>query len=190
MIEEASVPTDDRANVDATDVDPAGVASLVNAIFEDRIPVIRRLGIRIVEARDGFVAGEATLAGNLNHQDSMYAGTLFGLGEALGAVVVAANFDLSRFTATVKDLHIRYRRPAMTDVRAEASLDANEIARIRREADNAGKAEFVLDAELTDTAGVVVATTHGTYQVRKLQVLSTSTDSKAAQERMLAPPDR
>jgi hypothetical protein len=60
VIEEASVPTDDRANVDATDVDPAGVASLVNAIFEDRIPVIRRLGIRIVEARDGFVAGEAT----------------------------------------------------------------------------------------------------------------------------------
>lgn len=122
----------------------------------------------MVESRDGFVAGEATLAGNLNYQDSMYAGTLFGLGEALGAVVFAANFDVGRFTATVKDVQIRFRRPAMTDVRAEASLDANEIARVTREADSAGKAEFVLDAELTDTAGVVVATTHGTYHVRKL----------------------
>ncbi len=54
----------------------------------------------------------------------------------------------------------------MTDVRAEASLDATTIARIKLKADAAGKTEFLLDAELTDTAGVVVATTHGTYQVR------------------------
>jgi acyl-coenzyme A thioesterase PaaI-like protein len=130
--------------------------------------VIHRLGIRIVEVRDGFIAGTAPLAGNLNYQGSMYAGTLFGLGEALGAVVFAANFDLSRFTATMKKVQIRYRRPATTDVRAEASLDASTVARIKRDADAAGKAEFVLDAELSDTAGVVVATTHGTYQVRRL----------------------
>ena len=65
-----------------------------------------------MEVREGFIVGEAPLAGNLNHQGSMYAGTLFGLGEALGAVVFAANFDLSRFTATVKDVQIRYRRPS------------------------------------------------------------------------------
>jgi thioesterase domain-containing protein len=159
------VPTNGNANADA---DPAGLVSLVNAMFEDRIPVIHRLGIRIVEARNGFIAGTAPLAGNLNYQGSMYAGTLFGLGEALGAVVVAANFDLSRFTATVKDVYIRYRRPAMTDIRAETSVDADTVARIKQEAETVGKAEFVLDAELTDTAGVVVATTHGTYQVRRL----------------------
>jgi len=162
------VPMNEKPKAHATDLDPAGVANLVNAMFEDRIPVIHRLGIRIVEVRDGLIVGTAPLAGNLNYQGSMYAGTLFGLGEALGAVVFAANFDLSRFTATVKDVQIRYRRPAMTDVRAEASLDASTVARLKREADNAGKAEFVLDAELTDTAGVLVATTHGTYQVRRL----------------------
>jgi hypothetical protein len=31
-----------------------------------------------------------------------------------------------------------------------------------------GEVEFVLNAELTDTAGVVVATTHGTDQVSRL----------------------
>jgi len=162
------VPTNENAKTDATDADPAGLVSLVNAMFESRIPVIHRLGIRIVEVRDGLIVGAAPLAGNLNCQGSMYAGTLFGLGEALGAVVFAANFDLGRFTATVKDVQIRFRRPAMTDVRAEASLDASTVARLKREADNDGKAEFVLDAQLTDAAGVVVATTHGTYQVRKL----------------------
>jgi Domain of unknown function (DUF4442) len=98
----------------------------------------------------------------------MYAGTLFGLGEALGAGVFIANFDLQRFTATVKDIQIRYRRPTMTDVRAETSLDAGTIARIKRESDDLGKTEFVLDAELTDSGGTVVATTQGTYQVRAI----------------------
>ena len=55
-------------SAEATDVDSAGVARLVNAMFEDRIPVIHRLGIRIVEVRDGFIAGAAPLAGNLNYR--------------------------------------------------------------------------------------------------------------------------
>jgi hypothetical protein len=42
------VSTNESASADATDVDSAGVARLVNAIFEDRIPVIHRLGIRRV----------------------------------------------------------------------------------------------------------------------------------------------
>jgi hypothetical protein len=50
----------------------------------------------------------------------------------------------------------------------EASLDAGTVAWLKREADDVGDFEFVLNAELTDTAGVVVATTHGTYQVRRL----------------------
>jgi len=162
------VPTNDIPKTTATDVDPAGLASSVNALFESRIPAMYRLGIRIVELREEFVAGVAPLAGNLNYQGSMYAGTLFGLGEALGGGVFFANFDLGRFTGTVKDMQIRYRRPAMTDVRAETSLDTTTIARIKREAETVGKTEFVLDAELTNTEGLVVAITHGTYQVRAI----------------------
>jgi len=162
------VPTNDIPKTTAADVDPAGLASSVNALFESRIPAMYRLGIRIVELREGFVAGVAPLAGNLNYQGSMYAGTLFGPGEALGRGVFFANFDLGRFTGTVKDMQIRYRRPAMTDVRAETSLDTTTIARIKRAAETVGKTEFVLDAELTNTEGLVVAITHGTYQVRAI----------------------
>jgi hypothetical protein len=53
------------------------------------------------ELREGFVAGTAPLAGNPNYQGSMHAGTLFGLGEALGAGVFISSFELSLFTATV-----------------------------------------------------------------------------------------
>lgn len=160
------MPTNGRANAGATDVVPTGLVSRLNAVIETRIPVMHRLGIRILELWEGFVAATAPLTGNRNHADTMYAGTLFDLGEVLGGGVFFASFDLSRFTATVKDVQIRYRRPATTDVRAEASLDPPTITRIKREADTAGKTEFALDAQLTDTAGVVVATTHVVYQIR------------------------
>ena len=68
------MPTNESANADATDVDSAGLASAVNALFEHRIPVMHRLGIRIVELREGLVSGAAPLEGNLNYQGSMYAG--------------------------------------------------------------------------------------------------------------------
>lgn len=73
--------------------DQPDLVNELNALFENRIPAMYRLGIRIVELREGFVAGTAPLAGNLNYQGSMYAGTLFGLGEALGAGVFISSFD-------------------------------------------------------------------------------------------------
>ena len=147
----------------APDIDLIGLA---NTVIEHSIPAMHSLGIRVVELRPGYAASTAPLAGNGNHLGSMYAGTLFGLAEMLGGALFAASFDIQRFVPTVKDVQIRYRRPATTDVRAEASLDADTITRLRLEADQHGKAEFELDATITDTAGVVVASTRGVYQIR------------------------
>lgn len=52
-------------------------------------------------------------------------------------------------------------------VLAMATFDL-EGERVRRDALATGKGEYVLDATLTDAAGEVVATTTGTYQVRRL----------------------
>jgi acyl-coenzyme A thioesterase PaaI-like protein len=72
------------------DSDPPDLVNTLNTLFKSRIPAMHRLGIRIVEVREDFVAGTAPLVGNLNYQSSMHAGTLFGLGEALGAGVFIA----------------------------------------------------------------------------------------------------
>jgi len=68
----------------------------------------------------------------------------------------------------VKESTIRFRRPALGVVRATAELSEDEVARVRTEALETGKGEFVLEATLTDAQGEVVATTVGTYQVRRL----------------------
>jgi acyl-coenzyme A thioesterase PaaI-like protein len=47
-------------------------------------------------------------------------------------------------------------------------LTPDEVERIRAQAVEQGKAEYVLTTEVTDENGTVVASTTGTYQVRKM----------------------
>ena len=57
--------------------------------------------------------------------------------------------------------------PHLSATRSEAGSNRrDEVARIRRDALAHGKAEFVLEATLTDAHGEVVSTTVGTYQLR------------------------
>lgn len=150
----------------AADLD---LVSLFNGVIEQAVPAMHGLGIRVAELSPGHVVATAPLAGNSNHLGTLYAGTLFGLGEMLGGALFASGFDVERFYPTVKDVQIRFLRPARSDVRAEAWLSDAEMDRLRVESERNGKAEFVLEATITDADGKVVATTLGTYQIRRNQ---------------------
>jgi acyl-CoA thioesterase FadM len=76
-------------------------------------------------------------------------------------------FDVERFYPVLKDMTIRFRRPAFTDVTVEVSLAAAEAERIAAEAETHGKAEFVLKTAVRDADDRVVAETEGVYQLRK-----------------------
>ena len=151
-----------------TTTDEPPYAEMINAGLESMLPPAHRMGITITEARVGFAAAEVPVDGNTNHIGTMYAGTLFAVAEILGGAISLASFDAGQFYPTVKDVQIRFRRPARSAVRAVTALDEASIARIQAEAEAVGKAEFVLDAELTDEEGTVVANSHGVYQLRRL----------------------
>ncbi|WP_433657469.1 PaaI family thioesterase [Nocardia sp. CA-128927] len=141
-------------------------AEIVNAGLEFTIPIAHGMGVRAAEVRPGFAATMVPIEGNGNHFGVMYAGVLFTVAEILGGAIAVATFDNSEFYPLVKDLHVYFRKPAKTDVRAEASLPADEIARIAEEAAAKGKSDFTLRAVVTDADGVVVAETEGLYQLR------------------------
>lgn len=143
-------------------------AEIVNGALEFTIPVAHRMGVTAVDVRPGFAATTVPIEGNGNHFGAMYAGVLFTVAEILGGAIAIATFDNSEFYPLVKDLHVFFRKPAKTDVRAEASLPADEIARIAEEAASKGKSNFTVRAVVTDTEGVVVAETEGLYQLRAL----------------------
>jgi len=131
------------------------------------IPILGQMGLRITDAGRGRAAATLPAEPNRNHFGSTYAGSLFSVAEMLGGVIGLNTFQLEGFVPLVKSVEVRFLRPASTEVTAETSLSDDEIARIESEALANGKAEFVLEATVTDAGGVVVATTTGHYQLRR-----------------------
>ena len=132
------------------------------------VPILGAMGIRIIEASPGRAVAELPPEPNVNHFGVTYAGSLFSLAEMLGGVLSLASFELDGMVPIVKDAVIRFRRPAVGVIRAEVSLSHDEITRVQEDARTTGKGEFTLEAVLTDARGEVVATTAGTYQIRRL----------------------
>ncbi|MFR9751358.1 YiiD C-terminal domain-containing protein [Nocardia sp. 004] len=148
------------------DVETPPFKDIFNGALETTVPIAHKMGVQAVQVRPGFAATSVPAEGNGNHFGVMYAGVLFTVAEVLGGALAIASFDLSLFYPLVKDLRIGFRKPAKTEVRAEATLSEEEIARITAEASANGKADFVLRAVVTDAEGVVVAETEGLYQLR------------------------
>jgi acyl-coenzyme A thioesterase PaaI-like protein len=132
----------------------------------DSVEGIKRTGIRAVAARDRYARMVMPLAGNVNHVGMMYAGSLFTLGEIAGGAIHTVSVDLTRLFPIVKEVRIRFRRPAVTDVTMEVALSEEEASRIQAEALEKGKADFALDLEIEDANGEVVSTVGGTWQSR------------------------
>ena len=141
----------------------------MNAAIESTIPIAHTMGVKVVEARPGFAATTVPAEGNGNHFGVIYAGVLFTVAEVLGGIIPLISFDNSKYFPLVKDLDIRFVAMAKSNVRAEASLDDETIARVEAEAAERGKADFTLDAVVTDADGQTVATTRGLYQLRAVR---------------------
>ena len=129
---------------------------------------IKRTGIQVLEFRENYAKALMPLLGNINHVGMMYAGSLFTLGEISGGLIHIAAFDVEKYFPIVKDVSIRFRRPALTDVTMEVSLTPERVAEIQAEADQTGKADYQLDLELKDGNGESVSLVTGTWQIRRL----------------------
>jgi thioesterase domain-containing protein len=142
-------------------------AEIARQFTEDKITFVKRMNLKAEVLEPGFVRLRVPLAGNENHIGSMYAGALFTLAEIPGGALFLTSFDASKFYPIVKEMNLRFRRPATGDIVVEARLSAEEIERLQTEAQANGKAEYVLELQLTDGSGEVVALSRGIYQLRK-----------------------
>jgi acyl-coenzyme A thioesterase PaaI-like protein len=135
---------------------------------ESGIEGIRRTGLKVLALRDRYVKLLMPLQGNINHVGIMYAGSLFTIGEVVGGAIFGASFNMGQYYPLVKEVHIRFRRPALTDITLEAELGEGQVALILDEMEAKGKADFTLDLELRDANQEVVSTVQGTWQGRKM----------------------
>jgi thioesterase domain-containing protein len=152
---------------------PSAMAMSSEAITEfiqGAVPFVQRMGLRVEELRPGYVKLMTPLAGNENHIGSVYAGALFTLAEIPGGALFLTLFDVKVFYPVVKEMTIQFLRPARSDVTITLSLPEAEVQRIRTDAEQHGKAEFILEGDIRDSAGEKVARTRGVYQVRKIGI--------------------
>lgn len=141
-------------------------AELIRQLTEEQIAFVQRSGLKAELLEPRHVRLRMPLAGNQNHIGSMYAGALFTLAEIPGGALFLTSFDAQRFYPLVKEMNLRFRRPATGDIRVEARLAAEEIQRLQQQASEQGKADYLLQLQLTDDSGEVVAESRGLYQLR------------------------
>ncbi|WP_322979838.1 YiiD C-terminal domain-containing protein [Pseudomonas sp. C11] len=139
---------------------------IARQLTEEQIAFVKRSGLKAETLEPGFVRLCMPLAGNQNHIGSMYAGALFTLAEIPGGALFLTSFDVQRFYPVIKEMNLRFRRPATGDICVEARLSDEEIERLQREATLHGKAEYLLELQLTDATGECVAESRGCYQLR------------------------
>lgn len=139
---------------------------LVRQLTEAQIAFVQRSGLKAEVLEVGHVRLLMPLAGNQNHIGSMYAGALFTLAEIPGGALFLTSFDAQRFYPIIKEMNLRFRRPATGDIRVEARFTTEEIQQLQKHAAELGKAEYVLQLQLIDESGEVVAESRGLYQLR------------------------
>lgn len=139
---------------------------MMNGALESTIPAAHRMGVQVVAAERGYAAATVPVEGNGNHFGVIYAGVQFTVAEILGGVIALSSFDPAKYFPLVKNLDISFVGAAKSQLRAEARLDDAEIDRIAAEAAERGKADFTVEAVVTDAEGNTVATTRGLYQLR------------------------
>lgn len=137
------------------------------ALIETTVPIIEKMGLKVVELRRNYAKLKLPIDQNTNHIGVIYAGSLFSLGEVAGGALFLAAFDKTVFLPIVKQVDIRFRRMAMTDVTVEVAMTQADVERISAIAEKEGKADFELALEIKDRSGEVCCIVNGTWQIRK-----------------------
>lgn len=136
---------------------------MIGKMCVESIDAVRRTGIELVEIGHGSVKLKMPLKGNENHVNMMYAGSLFALAELPGGAVFLSALDPAKYYPVVGEVTIRYLKPAFTDVTVEVALHQDELDRIQQDLETTRKCKYVLEQELKDDHGDVVAISTGTY---------------------------
>jgi thioesterase domain-containing protein len=137
------------------------------AYLESAIGIVKKMGLKVLAMKDGYVKLQMPIKENVNHVGTMYAGSLFTLGEIMGGAIFVACFDMNKYYPIVKDVQIRYRRPALTDITVELSMSGEQVRQLTAALEEKGKADFPLELQLIDAGGEVVSIVQGVWQARK-----------------------
>lgn len=137
--------------------------------LQQAVPFNAHLGLEISDVGAGVGVVKLPDRSELrNHVGSQHAGALFAAGEAAsGAAFVGTFADrLGDITPLVRNAEITYRKPGQGTITATGRL-GNEPGELIADLDDTGTVEFVVDVELTNAHGDMVAEMSVQWSVKK-----------------------
>ncbi len=133
------------------------------------VPFAKHVGVELTEVQPGAATAVLPEAPHLlNHIGTQHAAALYAVAEAAsGAAVAGLIADvLMSVTPVAKAARISYLKPARGPITASARINGDAAA-MRSRLDDAGKTEFAVQVDLSDAAGLNVATVEVDWYVRK-----------------------
>ena len=105
-----------------------------------------------------------------NHLGTFHAGAQFALAEAASGLALQKHFpDLEGSVVPVlRKSEVKFKKPAQSDVRARATLNAETKKRFISQLNAKGRAAIAVPVEVTDANGVITMTGRYEWFVRKL----------------------
>lgn len=126
-------------------------------------------GIRVTRIADDFRTFEVRMKlswYNRNYVGTHYGGSLYSMCDPFYMLILIEGLGHG-YEVWDKAAAIRFRRPGRSTVTAIFDVSDEEIAAIRREAEEHGTAEPVFTAEVVDAEGEVVAEVEKRVHVRR-----------------------
>ena len=155
----------DHQGMDQEGIGQQGIIDMV----ENDFPFLSRMGLRAVILEPNRVKLRLPMASNGNHMGSIWAGALFTLAEIPGGILVYTTFGDKEYIPLVREMNIRFLKPALGDVTIDMSLDSRVSARLLKTAEEEGKADFILEGEILDGDNEVIAVSRGDYRMMKIK---------------------
>lgn len=104
---------------------------------------------------------------NLNHVGTMHACALATAAEYASGLCILSALGVGRHRLVMAELKMAYTRRAESTCLAQASLPNESFENLKRELDDSGRAMLVLQSEVCDAEGEVVAHATITWHVKR-----------------------
>ena len=126
-------------------------------------------GIKVIETAPDFTAITVEMKlrwWNRNVVGTQFGGSLYMMCDPFFMAILMTKLGRD-YIVWDKAASIRFLKPGRKSVRAHFHIPAEEIARVKLEADTRGKLDAEYEVDVIDTDGVIVAKVHKTLYVRR-----------------------
>jgi uncharacterized protein (TIGR00369 family) len=133
----------------------------------DLCPIYPFLGLKVISIDDGIYKALTPLSNNTkNHVNIFHAGPMWITAEYLGGLIAAHNLDDPRYQPVIAGLNIRFLRPAISDITAEALFTEQEAQLMTSSLKSTDRYDFSIHILVKDSSGKIVAEADGDYVVK------------------------